>query len=498
MVLTYKEIIEDKDLRIAYWERSFFFWFQYHYGFKCKWFHKRWMESIESDLNTMIVAYRASRKTTIVRWYVVYCAAYKKEPSIIRQSFEDSLSWESVREIAKMMCKKSVVEDHWMLFPFETKKDDLAKRSLTNFETTNWVKISSKSLGQTIRWSNTYDIEEEISARPTLLILDDIDVVKSVSNVEIINQNEKKILWETIAALDPLRRKIIFLGNVINEDWIVPRFYNTYKNSPNWNCFWQSLFEGGKNVWPEVFTDKVIETLKEDGKTSFNQNYLLVASTLGSWVFIRQYFDYFLLSDFERSDWILKKEDLRCWIFIDPAFSTSVTSDDAVVIWMWEHKITKWYYLIDWYADVSAPSRTLDAVVVMYNNMVANWFKPEFISVENVTINKEQSKFIDDLRKKLLEYQINVPIRLYETKVKKEDRIRFNLEGVMSQKWIKFNRNIPNTGFIAKMERQFLEFPNWDHDDVIDTVSQWIEVFRKRPEKSSSDIITVKYDNLLY
>ena len=57
-----------------------------------------------------------------------------------------------------------------------------------------------------------------MSARPTLLILDDIDITKSVNNVDIINQNEQKIKTETIGALDPLRRKIIFLGNVIHTD----------------------------------------------------------------------------------------------------------------------------------------------------------------------------------------------------------------------------------------------------------------------------------------
>lgn len=41
---------------------------------------------------------------------------------------------------------------------------------------------------------------------------------------------------------------------------------------------------------------------------------------------------YFLLSDFERADGLLKKEDLRCGIFVDPAFSSSGNSDDAVVL----------------------------------------------------------------------------------------------------------------------------------------------------------------------
>ena len=62
-----------------------------------------------------------------------------------------------------------------------------------------------------------------------MLILDDIDVTKSVSNVDIINSNQKKILGETIPALDPLKRKVIFLGNVIAQDGIVPRFWDNYR-----------------------------------------------------------------------------------------------------------------------------------------------------------------------------------------------------------------------------------------------------------------------------
>ncbi len=127
---------------------------------------------------------------------------------------------------------------------------------------------------------------------------------------------------------------------------------------------------------------------------------------------------------------------------------------------MGRHKISNSLYLIDGYAQTSAPSRTLDAVVIMYNSMEANGFKPSFISVESVSINRQQTKFVDDLRAKLLEFKINVPLILYTPKVKKEDRIKFNLEARMSQKGIKFNRNISDPSFLPKLERQFLEFPN--------------------------------------
>ena len=151
-------------------------------------------------------------------------------------------------------------------------------------------------------------MNEWISTRPTILVLDDIDVIKSVMNVEIINNNEKKILWETISSLDPLRRKIVFLGNTIFEDWIVPRFRDKFKESDKRDIYRQPLIDNGVNVRPEVFVDSVLDNLKSDGKTSWNQNYLLVPDVMGNGVFIREYFDYFLLSHFEMVDSPLKKK----------------------------------------------------------------------------------------------------------------------------------------------------------------------------------------------
>jgi glutamate formiminotransferase len=50
------------------------------------------------------------------------------------------------------------------------------------------------------------------------------------------------------------------------------------------------------------------------------------------------------------------------------------------------------------------------------------------LSVESVDISSKQTQFIKDLREELVRQQINIPVYLYETKIKKEDRIKFNLE----------------------------------------------------------------------
>lgn len=473
--------LKDKDVRREVFRQSFPLFFAYHFWWQLKEFHLSWSKSLQEDINTFIEWFRWSRKTTIVRWFVVWCICYKIEPYIIWQSYEDVLSGESVLNIAKMLMKSSIVMDYWMLFPFESKREDMLKKSLSNFETTNWVKLESKSLWQTLRGANKFDMETEMSTRPTLLICDDIDTEKSVASIALIEKNERKILSETIGALDPLKRKIIFLGNTINEDWVVPRFRRLFENNERWNVFRQPLInENGANVRPEVFTNEVVEELMGDGKMSWNQNYLLIPATSGSGVFLQHYFDYFLASDFEKEGAILKKEDLICSIAIDPAISTWRHSDEAVATGMGAHKITNYYYLLEGYAGTTAPSVTIQAIIVMYNNMESNGFKPEYISVEHVAINKDQSKFIDLLKKELILAWITVPVILYESKVKKEARIQLNLEWPMSKQQIKFNNNMRDPEFVPWLIRQLLQFPNANHDDKPDCLSQQVEVFESR------------------
>ena len=109
-----------------------------------------------------------------------------------------------------MLMLPSIIQDYGELYPFDLAKRNMAKAGMSNFETTNGVKIESKSLGETIRGVNTMN-KDGVMSRPDLLILDDIDVEKSVRNSEIIDSNERKILGETMGALDPTNNRVIFL-----------------------------------------------------------------------------------------------------------------------------------------------------------------------------------------------------------------------------------------------------------------------------------------------
>lgn len=469
----------DPVIRIEAMRDNFPLFFAYHFGWEFKQFHIDWMLSLQSDKNTFIEWFRASRKTTIIKWYIIWCICYKKKDYILRQSYEEPDSRNNVTDIAKMLFVPSILQDYWQLFPLDSKVEDFQKKTQWNFDTTNKVRVQAKGLMQSTRWLNTFDTMKWQTERPDLLVCDDIDVSKSVMNPEIINNNERKLLWELFGALDPLDHKIIVLGNTILEDGIIPRLRRLYENN-NWrDVFHQPLFINNNNVRPEVFTEDVIEDAKGNGKIAFGQNYLLIPSSSGTGIFIRDYFDYFLESHFEMVDSPLKRQDIRRWMFVDPAFSTSKTSDDAVVMIIGEHRISKQYYLLDGYWWTSAPSSTRSKAISMYNKATIGWYNIELIHCEDVKINKDQTQFVEDLRKELIEHQINCPFYATNPIKQKNQRIIDILEPVFSMKGIKFNRNL-DSWFVQKLEWQLLNHPNSDHDDHSDCLAQWVWYFRKR------------------
>ena len=193
---------------------------------------------------------------------------------------------------------------------------------------------------------------------------------------------------------------------------------------------------------------------------------------------------YFLMSDFERADWILKKDDLKCRIYVDPAFSTNASSDDAVIIWLGKHKITNNKYILDGYAETSAPSKTHWAILAMYEHLTIDGFKIEDIVVEDVTINKDQTKFISDLKKFLKEQWKYIPVRSYNPmilhpKMKKEDRIKFILEPQMSLNAVYVRSDMPDKSFLRRLEQQITDFPHGRYDDIIDTITMWVDDIEK-------------------
>jgi len=313
-----------------------FWYFHFMQNFVCELapFHDEWINKLlMTEKSILFEAFRWSLKTELIKIYLVWCICYATEPYIVIQSYDSSWSEDMVRNIVKMLVTKSIINDYWNLFPFFTPKDDFSKKSVTNFDTTNWVKVVSRSLWEKLRGAASFD-EDTWSARPTLLILDDIDVIDSVRNIDIIDKNEKKINNETIGAMSKEKARILLLWNTILEDWIVRRFAKTKANNPYWLIINEPIYNPNWWIVWDFFTEKMIDKIiYDEGLEAFNQNYLLKPETL-YWlaVFSNKYTDLIQIQEMIR-----EVEEFK--LYLEPC--------DKLVIWI---DVAEWWIKGDYMA----------------------------------------------------------------------------------------------------------------------------------------------------
>ncbi len=193
--------------------------------------------------------------------------------------------------------------------------------------------------------------------------------------------------------------------------------------------------------------------------------------------FRKETFQYFAMSDFERVHEPLRKSDFRCGVFVDPAFSTRDESDDVVVMLVGEHKHTKDLYVFDIFADTVPPSVSISYAISMVQKWQSRGFKVGFVSAEDVSLNKDQQKFVEKLEAKIKERRIYADLERFKPVGKKEDRIKFELEPLFSSGKIYFRSEHEDTMIFTKLEKQLLDFPAGDKVDIPDTLAQAVHTF---------------------
>lgn len=183
---------------------------------------------------------------------------------------------------------------------------------------------------------------------------------------------------------------------------------------------------------------------------------------------------YYLRSDFEKADGILKKEDMKFVLFVDPAWSSSAKSDDAVAMLIGKHRISGNYYLFDMYAGTSAPSLTYAAILAMYDNAIMDWFRVTSIDIEHVALSRDQRAFIDGFKEFLKEADRYITVNMVTPVGKKEERIKLYLEPKLSLHAIHLPRDMKDKALINKIEDQLRDFPNSKKDDAIDCLASGV------------------------
>lgn len=452
-----------KEFFSQWWANIFLLWWFFYYKedfiTKLADFHYEWIEALFDDRNVMIEWFRWSMKTTLTIAVVTYKIANNFCKFVVWQSYEDTASSENTTNIARNLLNKNLELDYWKLFRITGwNKEDLEKKSVSNFDTTNKVKIRASSLWQKLRWALAK------TDRPDLLIVDDIDVSDSVRNPDIIEKNYQKVTWETFWAMTKTwEARIYFLWNTINQDWIVPRFRKEKKWTKNWKVFHQPLLIDNKIQW-NFFTEKTIDKIREDEwPIAFNQNYLLIpVDSYEDWFIKREhlrYYDFINLDDFE-----------SLYMHIDTTHTAKQTSDFFCPLILWENKRDRNYYIIDFMLEKQDPEQQARLVISLYLKYHSK--------IKKMTYDEKANQGFWYWIKKLAkeEYQISLPIEQLNYPNDKVTHFEPHIPHFIANRVYLPSRHKD----LLEAETQLIAFPTkWVHDDFIDWLSWCLDNFIK-------------------
>lgn len=300
-----KYLLSKKETRIPLCEYRLdlfaFYYFREFFTFKTQEFHLQWYKDALTSKNILNIWFRESWKTAIL-WviYIIHCIVYQKYYFICFYCFDALKARAKTLNIANTLkINRYLKEDFWYLFKDDKTTINRAdtdamqeQKKIEEFVTTNWVKVKAFSMGSTPRWELFLD-KKWVPRRPDLVVMDDIDVDKSVKNTTVIDWNFAFVTWEVMGWIATYW-KIVFLWNIIWEDWVIPRLLAQQIDNPSWlvrntplindddEILWKEKF-----VWTDeeaekinstiadkdLFVASLAERLRDQGLNAFNSNY---------------------------------------------------------------------------------------------------------------------------------------------------------------------------------------------------------------------------------
>ena len=319
------------------------------------------------------------------------------------------------------------------------------------------------------------------------------DYVKNREDAESPTIREKT--WDWFTSTFYTRKQgehsaIIILATRWHLDDLIG-ILRSQKEGDEWETIsFPALDENDHSFFPNRFSSKYfINERLNIGTRDFAALYQQdpIASMGG--VFTKENFRYFALSDFERADAKTRKHHIEIGIFCDPAFSTRRGSDDFVAMAVGRDRRSNELYLMDIVADTHPPSQG-KAIVV---NMAWKWkqagYQVGVVSVEDVSLNKDQQIFVQSVDDLMREQGLIIPLNRFKPKIKKDDRIRYMIEPYISRNSVFFRVDDEGNNAWRKLEEQLLKFPGAAHDDIIDTLAQAIEVFGNKKRHGNVGIM---------
>lgn len=446
-----KQILSKKTTRIAYCEKDLFIFWLYYFSsfFKCKSadFHKLWCLYLMTDQHILLIGFRESAKTLWLTIKMIHNIVYLKKRFMMYYCYDKKKSNARLYDIVvQLQTNRKLIHDFGDVFPnTNNKQEETQKKSISEFITVNGVKCKAMSIWESPRWEMF--MYKDWAYRPDFVWLDDIDVDKSVTNPEIIDKNYNWLKWELMGWLSD-DCKIVFLWNIIKNDWIVPRFEKDY--AKKWIISKISVLDEWKLTWDARYTQtwekgKIDLQKKKEllWEISYNQNFLLVPFSWWESIVKREQILY-----------MKQKPEFESIIFwVDPAISEKNKTDPYAIVVTWQYK--KDFYPLEaieltW--SQKDPFKSTQIVKSLYEK-----YRPDYVIVETIAFQAVVAKLFKEAW-----------IATKEVKPSRDKVTRLMEKQNLFEQWrVLFD---PNWPWIDILINQLLDFPNVKHDDLVDAL----------------------------
>jgi len=416
----------------------------------------------QGDIKRLIVQMppRAGKTEIISKRFPAWCMGRNPKLKVIGTSYGSELSSRNSREA------RQIIQSQRFKNAFPKCKISDEKKEASNWETSEGGGYYSVGVGGALTGMGF-----------NIGIVD--DYTKNREDAESPTIREKTWDWYTSTFYTRKQDEnaaIIVLATRWHDDDLIGRLLKQ-ETGDHWHIIkFPALNEQDESFFPERFSSVYYQNERENiGMRDFAALYQQDPIVAMGALFKKEDFRYFAMSDLDAN-----KNDFEVGIVCDPAFSTRNGSDDMVTIALARHRKSGEFYEIDRFADTTPPSVSKTIPVNMALKYKSAGWNVTFLSVEDVSINKDQAMFVNSVDEEMRKSNLHIPLRRYKPKTKKEDRIKFKVEPVIARHAYYFRCDDTANRAWAKGEEQFLRFPTANHDDIPDTIAQGIEQFEDR------------------
>ncbi len=433
--------------------------------------HYDLVERFFRDGNDYTAYPRGFGKTTNIQGCISFACANGMDDFIvlIEKSFnEASEVLEAVREEFKTNDEILRIYGDMTKINVKGKEQDNIRDSIGDFFI-NGVRLRAKGFEAPIRGMKSRH------SRPTRIILDDVESDEHIDNVDQRRKYLNNYTKGVIPAVDNEVGKIKMFGTILHDDSLLNVLINEHDGK-----IYRAWDKDKKLLWPSKWpVDKLEQKRKEmrisdKGDAGFYQEYFNEPISDEDQIFRKEMFRYFNDDDLKK----VKQKSHRTYTIVDPAISKKETADFTAVVTVLVDYMNR-IYILEITRERLNPLETIKVIFAHYER-----WQPIFVGIETTAYQKALKYFIEEKKREESSSVQTMQIREIKPTIDKVTKIK-KLQPKYGIANVYHNVSDPNT---IILEQELLRFPVAAHDDIIDALSNIMDIMLPAAKTISREV----------